>query len=136
MASSNKETSIANVLRDFMVIKDKLDSLKEQYDQDDFGKQYTALAGSFNGAFTAMGCSEYVATAGDKVNPQRVLVVEEEYSTDFDKGTIIRPLNPGLELKGNIIRLAECVGSLGEEGAEAEAAEDAAQGEEQEAEDL
>ena len=135
MASSNKETSIANVLRDFMVIKDKLDSLREQYEQDEFGKQYTALAGAFNGAFTAMGCSEYTATAGEKINPQQVLVVDEEYSTEFDKGTVIRPLRTGLELKGNIIRLAECVGSLGEEGAENEAAEDAGEGE-QEAEDL
>lgn len=134
MASSNKETSIANVLRDFMVIKDKLEALKEQYENDDFGKQYTALADNFNTAFSAMGCTEYTATVGEKVDPTRVLVVDEEYSTDFDKGCVIKPLKMGLELKGNVIRLAECVASMGEEGGDAEAA--AATEGEQEAEDL
>ena len=135
MASSNKETSIANVLRDFMVVKDKLDALKDQYETHPFGKQYTALAGNLNSAFSAMGVSEYTANAGEKIDPTRVLVVDEVYSTDFDKGTVVELLKPGLELKGNIIRLAECVGSLGEEGADGPSEEES-ENTEEEAEDL
>lgn len=113
MASSNRETSIATVLRDFLPVKDKLDMLQAQYGDDEFGKQYTALAGNLNTAMGAMGVTEYAATVGEKVDRSRVLVVEEEVS-DKPEGTVLQPLRMGLELKGNVIRLAECVGSVGD----------------------
>jgi molecular chaperone GrpE (heat shock protein) len=119
-ASSNQETSVANVLRSFLSVKDKLDMLKEQFSEDSFGKQYVALAGNFNSALTALGVSEYTATVGEPLDRARYLAVEEEYNTGHEKNTVLRPLRMGLELKGNVVRLAEVVGSLGEEMEEEE----------------
>jgi len=116
MASSNRETSIATVLRNFLPVKDKLDLLRQQYAENEFGKQYVDLAGSFNTALAEMGVTDYTAASGETADRTRVLVVEEENSAEYPKDTVIRPLKLGLELKGNVVRLAECVGSLGEEG--------------------
>merc|ERR1712087_556949 len=65
MASSNRETSTATVLRNFLPVKDKLDLLRQQYGEDDFGKQYGALAGNFNTALAEMGVTDYTAPAGE-----------------------------------------------------------------------
>ena len=128
MASSNREVSIATVLRSFLPVKDKLDALRQEYANDEFGKQYVALAGNFNAALGEMGVTDYTANVGETMDRTRVLAVEEEYSTEFAKDTIIRPLKMGLELKGNVVRLAECVVSLGDES-EAAAAEEEGEGE-------
>lgn len=120
MASSNKETSIANVLRSFLPVKDQLEMLNNKYQDDEFGKNYGALHGNFNTAFTEMGVTEYTATVGEKIDRTRMLVVEEKYSPDHPKDTVLEPLKMGLELKGNVIILAECVASLGDESSSEE----------------
>jgi molecular chaperone GrpE (heat shock protein) len=65
-----------------------------------------------NAALKALGVEELTvevgATADDKVT-----VVGEEHSKDFEKGTIVRPGKVGMELKGNVLRLPEAVVSLG-----------------------
>lgn len=124
MASSNKETSIANVLRDFLPVVDKLDMLKGKYGEHPFGKQYVALAGNMRAAFSQMGVSEYEAAVGEPLDPGRYLALEEVYSSGQPKGTVLESLKPGMELKGNVIRLAECIASLGEETEEQEEQED------------
>ena len=131
MASSNQETSMANVLRSFLPVKEKLDALRQAYGEDEFGQKYTALVGNFNTCLAEMGVTDYTADPGEPIDRTRVLAVEEEYSTEFAKGSVIRPLKLGLELKGNVIRLAECVASLGDES-EAAAAEEEGESVEQE----
>lgn len=114
---------MANVLRSFLPVKETLDTLRQEYADDEFGKAYVALVGNFNTALAEMGVTDYTANPGETIDRTRVLAVEEEYSTEFAKDTVIQPLKLGLELKGNVIRLAECVASLGDES-EAAAAEE------------
>eukprot|EP00797_Seminavis_robusta_P011893 Sro190_g081840.1 n/a (270) ;mRNA; r:42602-43808 len=129
MASSNQETSVATVLRNFLPVKDILDKLQDKHSQDEFGKQYGALAGNFNTAMTQLGVSEYTATEGEPVDRTRYLVVEEELSPDVTESTVLRTLKNGLELKGNVVRLAEVVAKikLEEEAEEEPAAEETAE---------
>ena len=122
---------MANVLRSFLPVKETLDTLRQEYGEDEFGKAYVALVGNFNTCLAEMGVTDYTATPGETLDRTRVLAVEEEYSTEFAKDTVIRPLKLGLELKGNVIRLAECVASLGDES-EAAAEEEEGESEEQE----
>lgn len=124
MANSNQDTNMATILRSFLPVKDKLDMLRQSYGEDEFGQAYVALAGNFNTCLAEMGVTDYTVSPGDPVDRRRVVVVEEEYSTEFAKDTVVQPLKLGLELKGNVIRLAECVGSLGDESEAAAAAEE------------
>ena len=117
-----------------MPVIDKLDMLNEKYGEDEFGSKYVALAGNMKTAFSQMGVSEYQVAPGQSIDRSRCLAVEEVYSSEHPKDTIVEALTPGMELKGNVIRLAECVVSLGEEKAEEEEAAAAAEGDEGEGE--
>ena len=61
---------------------------------------------------------QFTVSEGDVIDKRRMEVVEEEYSAAIVKGSVIKPITMGYELKGNVIRLAQVVGSLGVEGEE------------------
>ena len=124
-SKSNESTAKATILQDFLPVLDELKALDEKYAGDDFAKSYKALRWDLNNAMTALGMSEYTAEVGATADPTRVVAVEEQYSDDYAKGTVISPVAVGLELQGNVMRMAECVVSLGSE-AEAKAAEEEA----------
>jgi molecular chaperone GrpE (heat shock protein) len=90
---------------------DKLNSLNEKYDGDEFGSQYREL--NLQSTFAKLGVTDYNVTPGEKVNNFRMKVLESEISKDFAKDTVIREVSSGLELDGNVIRAASCVASLG-----------------------
>jgi len=123
MNSSSRETAMAAVLQNFLPVLDDLELLDKKYGADDFGKSFSALGGTMKSALKELGVEEYTVQVGDAVNKQRVTVVEEEYSEEFTKDTVIRPVSVGMELQGNIMRMAECVASLGSESAAAAAEE-------------
>ena len=115
---------MASVLEKFLPVLDDFSMLETKYGEHDFGKSFNALGGAMRGAFKELGVTEYTVEVGSKVDRQRVNVVGEEYSEEFDKDTIIRPVTMGMELQGNVIRMAECVASLGSESEQEEAEEE------------
>ena len=128
-SKSNEFTAKATILQDFLPVLDELVALDDKYADDDFAKSYKALRWDLNNAMTALGMSEYAPEVGAVADASRFIAVEEHYSDDFAKGTIIAPVSVGLELQGNVMKMAECVVSLGSE-AEAEAkAKEAAEAE-------
>lgn len=124
-SKSNESTAKATILQDFLPVLDELKALDEKYAGDDFAQSYKALRWDLNNAMTALGMSEYTAEIGATADPTRFVAVEEQYSDDYAKGTVISPVAVGLELQGNVMRMAECVVSLGSE-ADAKAAEEEA----------
>lgn len=114
MQSSNKETAVAAVVQNFLPVLDNLVDLKAKYGADDFGAKYAGLTGAMAGALKELGVKEYTVAEGDAVDAQRVTVVNEEHSSDVAKGSVIRPVSVGMELAGNVMRMAQVVASLGE----------------------
>lgn len=111
---------MAFVLQKFLPILEDLEQLEEQYGNDDFGKSYNALPGVFKSGMKELGVEDFFVEPGSPVDSGRVSVVAEEYSTDFPQGTVIRPISTGMELQGNVIKMAECIMSLGKEEVEEE----------------
>lgn len=126
LQSSNKYSATAGVLTEFLPVLDKLEELRERYDGDEFGTKYSALAGGLRGAFAEMGVTEYTATVGEPVDASRVAVIESEHSETAAADTVLRPVATGMELQGNVVRMAKCVASLGVEATKEEMAEAAA----------
>ena len=122
--SSNRSSATASILTDFLPVLDKLFALREKYSDDEFGKQYDALPGAMKTAFVDLGVSEYSVAAAEKVDTSRVMVIDSQYSDSVPKDHVIEPLKGGLELQGNIVRMAECVASLGPEGTDEEEEEE------------
>jgi molecular chaperone GrpE (heat shock protein) len=120
MNSSSRSSATATVLAEFLPVYDKMSDLKEKYSSDQFGGKYGGL--SMDSTFAKMGVKEYTAAVGKPLDSFRMAAVESEYSTEFAKDAVIRPVAMGMELEGNVIRAAECVVSLGSE--EKEEAED------------
>jgi molecular chaperone GrpE (heat shock protein) len=118
----NEFSATAGILANFLPVLDKLTELRETYGEDEYGKQYNALAGAMKSAFSKMDATEVTLAVGDKIDTTRMVVVDSEYSNDHAVDTVLRPVAMGMELQGNVIRLAECVASLGPEPAEEEAA--------------
>lgn len=131
MQSSNKDASKAAIIQNFLPVMDELRHIQEDIGDIEFGKKYSGLLGAMSSAFKQMGVEEYTVAAGDAVNPQKVATIEEEYSSDVPKGSIIRPVSMGMELAGNVMRLAQAVVSLGP-AVENEAAEEIPAAEEEE----
>eukprot|EP00563_Minutocellus_polymorphus_P004453 CAMPEP_0181043770 /NCGR_PEP_ID=MMETSP1070-20121207/12894_1 /TAXON_ID=265543 /ORGANISM="Minutocellus polymorphus, Strain NH13" /LENGTH=279 /DNA_ID=CAMNT_0023122139 /DNA_START=25 /DNA_END=864 /DNA_ORIENTATION=- len=127
-SKSNESTAKATILQDFLPVLDELKALDEKYAGDDFAQSYKALRWDLNNAMTALGMSEYTAEVGATADRTRVVAVEEQYSDDFAKGAVISPVAVGLELQGNVMRMAECVVSLGSEADSKAAEEEAADG--------
>lgn len=134
--SSSRETAMASIVQSFLPVMDQLNYLRREYGEDDFGSKYNAFAGDMRGAMTQLGVSEFSVEPGEVVDARRMQVVEEEYSEEIPKGSVVRALFDGYELQGNVMRMVEVVASLGSQeeaaAAEAAAAEEASSGEEAE----
>jgi molecular chaperone GrpE (heat shock protein) len=115
LQSSNKYSATASVLSEFLPVMDTLIQLREKYGDDDFGKQYNSLPGAIKTGFSVMGTTDFTVATGDKVDTSRMVVMESEYSDTLAKDIVVRPLAIGMELQGNVIRMAEVVASLGKE---------------------
>lgn len=114
----------ASVLQSFLPIVDALKSNADVYADDEFAKKYSALGSDFNNALKNLGVAEYSVEEGENINTLRTTTVKEEYSDTIAKGCVISSVRDGFELKGNVMRMAEVVVSLGSE-AEAKAVEEA-----------
>jgi molecular chaperone GrpE (heat shock protein) len=113
LQSSNKFSATANVLKEFLHISDRLVELREKYNDDEFGQQYAALPGAMGTAFTQLGVTDFGVPAGSPIDPDRMIVVESAHSADHPKDTVLEALCGGIELNGNVIRMAEVIASLG-----------------------
>jgi molecular chaperone GrpE (heat shock protein) len=125
--ADSKDAARATVLQSFLPVLDEMDAIAAKYEGNAFaGTLQSGLTSEFQNTLNEMGVAEYVVASGDDVVMGRVVAIEEEYSEEFGKGTVITPLKSGLEIQGNIVRPAECVASLGSEEAAAAAEEAAA----------
>lgn len=113
LQSTNKFSATAAVLTEFLPVMDKLMALREKYGEDDFGKMYNALPGAIKTGFTSMDCTEYEVAANEPVVTSRMVVVATEPSDTVPKDCVIRTVVPGIELQGNMMRLAQVVASAG-----------------------
>ena len=71
---------------------------------------------------------QFTVQEGDVVTKRRMEIVHEEYSNSITKGYVIKPIQMGYELKGNVIRMAKVVASLGSEQEEEEEEKDSGSG--------
>lgn len=122
IASTSRSSATAAVLKDFVPVYDKMNTLKETYSENEFGMKYSEL--NLQSTFATLGVTDFAVEAGEKVNNFRMKVLESEISTEQPKDTILRQVAPGMELDGNVIRAALCVASLGPEEEAEEAAEE------------
>ena len=114
--ADGKSAARATVLQSFLPVLDELDVIGPKYEGVAFAKTLDAgLRSELENSLGELGVSEYAVESGQAMDVGRVVAVEEEYSEEFAKGTVIRPLKSGLEISGNAIRPAEVVGSLGSE---------------------
>jgi len=113
IASTSQASATAAVLKDFLSMFDKMNTLKETYLEDEFGRKYSEL--NLQETFSKLGVTDYNAEAGQTVNNFRMKVLESEVSTEQPKDTVLRQVAPGMELDGNVIRAALCVSSIGPE---------------------
>ena len=120
---NNRFSSRAAVVTKVLPVLDELMELEGRYDPEING--YKALRWDFQNALTEkLDMSEYGAEVGDEFNFIRYKAVSEEYSDAFPKDSIISVVKSGLEIKGNVLRPAEVVRSLGKEEAPEEADEE------------
>ena len=127
--ADSKSAARATVLQSFLPVLDEMDAIAAKYEGNEFaGTLRSGLTSEFQNTLNELGVSEYFVASGDDVVMGRVVAVEEEYSEEFGKGTVITPLKSGLEIQGNIVRPAECVASLGSEAEAAAAAAEAEEG--------
>jgi len=119
MNSSSQSNAMAGILKSFIPVYDKLEMMREQYANDDFGKQYGGLW--IGPTFVKMGVKEYNVAAGETLDRIKMDPIAMEYSTTFPKDTVIVQLASGMELSGNVVRPAACVISRGSEEEEAAA---------------
>lgn len=129
IASTSKASATAAVLKEFLPIYDNLNRLRDTYAEDEFGRKYSEL--NFEQTFATLGVTGFDVQTGDKINNFRMKVLESEPSAEVAKDTVLRMVAPGMELGGNVIRAALCVGSSGTEEEAAAAEEGAEAGEEQ-----
>ena len=119
--ADNKSASRSVVLQSFLPVLDELETLGQQYESNNFAKTLNSgLRSELDKSLNEFGVTEYMVESGMAMGSAvgRVVAVEEEYSEEYAKGTVIRPLKSGLEIKGNVIRPAEVVGSLGKQSAD------------------
>ena len=134
--ADSKSAARAAVLQSFLPALDEMDAIGAKYDGNAFAATLqSGLTSEFQNNFKELGVTEFGVESGDEVVVGRVVAVEEQFSEEFGKGTVITPLKGGLEIQRNIVRPAECVASLGSEAAAAAAEEEeaAAEAEEEEA---
>lgn len=124
IASTSQSSATAAVLKQFLPMYDTLNTLKETYENDEFGAKFSEL--NLQQTFSKLGVTDFEVQVGEKVNNFRMKVLESEVSADGSqaKDTILRQVAPGMELDGNVIRAALCVSSLGAEVSNDEKAEE------------
>jgi molecular chaperone GrpE (heat shock protein) len=120
--ADTKSASRAAVIQTFLPVMEELDGVSKKYEGDSFASSLGALRTEFYNSLAELGVTEYGAEVGEAVDGGRVVAVQEEHSEDVAKGSVISLLKTGYEIKGNVVRPAECVGSLGSEKEEEEAA--------------
>lgn len=127
--ADDKFAARANVVSTFLPVLDDLDGVSAKYEGDEFAKSLGALRSEFMNSLATLGVCEYDAQVGDVVDGGRVVATSEEYSEECAKGTVVSAVRNGFEISGNVVRPAECVGSLGSEKTdeEAESKEDVAE---------
>jgi molecular chaperone GrpE (heat shock protein) len=134
--ADSKSAARATVLQSFLPVLDEMDAIAAKYEGNAFaGTLRNGLTSEFQNTLKNLGVEEFSVASGDDVVLGRVVAVEEKYSEEFGKGTVIAPLKSGLEIQGNIVRPAECVASLGSEAEEKAEEAAAAAAEEKEEEE-
>lgn len=123
--ANSKQAAWASVVQTFLPVMDELDAVGAKYEGNEFAQSLGALRSEFMNALGELGVSEFGANVGDMVDGERVVATSEEFSEECAKGTVISGVKNGFEIQGNIVRPAECVGSLGSEKAEEEEEEEA-----------
>jgi len=120
---NNRFSSRAAVVMKVLPVLDELMELEVRFDPELNG--YKALRWDLQNALTEkLDMSEYAAEVGDEFNFIRYKAVSEEYSDTFPKDSIISVVKSGLEIKGNVLRPAKVVRSLGKEEAPEETVEE------------
>ena len=124
---NNKMAARASVLQTFLPVLDELDIVGKKYEGNSFASTLdSGLRSELQTSLNDLGATEFNAEVGDTIDSGRVVAIEEVYSDEAKKGTVISVLKSGLEISGNVVRPAEVVGSLGSESdaAAAEAEEE------------
>merc|ERR1711935_563451 len=80
IASTSQSSATAAVLKDFLPMYDKFNTLKETYLENEFGQKFSAL--DLQATFETPGVAEFNVEAGDNVNNFRMKVLESEISTE------------------------------------------------------
>jgi molecular chaperone GrpE (heat shock protein) len=115
--ADDKSAARATVLQSFLPAFDELDNLESRYGTNTFAKTLdSGLRSELESSMKGLGVSAYIVEPGQSIlDVGRIVAVEQEYSTDYARGTVIRMVKAGLEISGNVIRPVEVVGSLGRE---------------------
>ena len=115
--ADNKMAARASVLQSFVPVLDELDEVGRKYQGNSFASTLdSGLRSELENSLMELGVKEYTVGVGDAIDGiGRVVAIEEEYSEEAGKGTILQVLKTGLEISGNVVRPAEVVGSLGSE---------------------
>ena len=115
--ADDKSAARATVLQSFLPAFDELDNLESRYGTNTFAKTLdSGLRSELESSMKELGVSAYIVEPGRSIlDVGRIVAVEQEYSTDYARGTVIRMVKAGLEISGNVIRPVEVVGSLGRE---------------------
>jgi molecular chaperone GrpE (heat shock protein) len=115
--ADDKSAARAQVLQSFLPAFDELDNLESRYGTNTFAKTLdSGLRSELESSMKELGVSAYIVEPGQSIlDVGRIVAVEQEYSTDYARGTVIRMVKAGLEISGNVIRPVEVVGSLGRE---------------------
>jgi len=115
--ADDKSAARATVLQSFLPAFDELDNLESRYGTNTFAKTLdSGLRSELESSMKELGVSAYIVEPGQSIlDVGRIVAVEQEYSTDYARGTVIRMVKAGLEISGNVIRPVEVVGSLGRE---------------------
>mmetsp|Transcript_151 Transcript_151/g.201 ORF Transcript_151/g.201 Transcript_151/m.201 type:complete len:296 (+) Transcript_151:70-957(+) len=127
--SDNMGGAIATTIQNFLPILDNLRELDVMYANDEFAKCYSALRSDYENSLKGLGLSEFSVSTGEELNLSKMAAVAQEYSNDIAKGAVIREESSGIEVSGNVIRLANCVVSLGSEADAIKEAEEKAKAE-------
>ena len=113
---NSKYVARASIVQRFLPVMDELNALREEYGEDAFGKQYDQLRWDMDNVLQKnLEVESFTATVGGAVNRLRHAVSGYEYSNKYPEGSVIKAVKAGLEVKGNIIRQAECIVSKGSE---------------------
>lgn len=109
---NNRYSARATVVAQLLPILDELEELEAKYDREING--YKALRWDLQNVLTEkLDVEEFTVETGSEFSFARHKVVGEEESDEFAKDTIIREVKKGLEIKGNVLRPAEVIKSLG-----------------------